>query len=182
MNTGLEGSPILMAYPPDITINRIIAETRTNEKKTTYGNQHGIHRLWKVESPEVQQQLIDAFVKVKTAYLADGHHRLESAARLAEDQRSDGLKTYNTISALYMATDQLRIQEYDRVVIPKTPVNKASLLEQLAKNFEMQASPGNEPVQPKSALSFWGCVLKVNGIPCLQKPHTYANKKPGSNN
>lgn len=32
-NTRLEGSPILLAYAPDITINRIIAETRTKNKK-----------------------------------------------------------------------------------------------------------------------------------------------------
>lgn len=178
-NTGLEGSPILMAYPPDITINRIIAETRTNEKRDTYGNQHGLHRLWKIENPELQQQLIAAFKKIKTAYLADGHHRLESAARLAEDQRSEGLKTYNTISALYMATDQLRIQEYDRVVIPKTTVNTVALFEQLAKNFEVQASPGNEPVQPKEPYLFGMCI-EAKWYSLLAKPHTYANKSPAA--
>ncbi|MGZ3751335.1 MAG: DUF1015 domain-containing protein, partial [Mucilaginibacter sp.] len=78
-NTGLEGSPILLAYPPDITVNRIIAETRANNQKITLGNQHGLHRLWKIEDPEIQQQLVGAFAHIPTAYLADGHHRIESS-------------------------------------------------------------------------------------------------------
>jgi uncharacterized protein (DUF1015 family) len=174
-NTGLEGSPVLLAYPPDITINRIIAETRTNVQKVTYGNQHGLHRLWKIEDPKVQQQLTGAFARVKTAYLADGHHRLESAARLAEDQRSDGLAVFDHISALYMATDQLRIQEYDRVVIPKSPVNKAELLEQLNKDFDVKGSLENNPIRPKEPYHFGMC---INGewYSLRAKPHTYENK------
>ena len=122
-NTGLEGSPILLTYPPDITVNRIIAETRTRNQKITLGNQHGLHRLWKIEDPKVLQQLIIAFANIPVAYLADGHHRIESAAILAKEQRLKKLPVYDTISSLYMAADQLRIEEYDRAVIPSNPVN-----------------------------------------------------------
>ena len=87
-NTGLEGSPILLAYHPDITVNRIIAETIKHTEKITYGNEHGLHHLWKIEDPVLQQHLIDAFAKIRTAYLADGHHRIESSASLAAEQRA----------------------------------------------------------------------------------------------
>src|SRR6202000_2063463 len=103
-NTGLEGSPILMAYPPDMTVNRIIAETRKNNQKTTLGNQHGLHRIWKIEDPQVQQQLIDAFAHIPIAYLADGHHRIESSAILAEEQRLAGVPVFEPIASLSLAT------------------------------------------------------------------------------
>jgi len=178
-NTGLEGSPILLTYSPDITINRIIAETRTHGQKTTYGNEHGLHLLWKIEDPEVLQQLVEAFARVKTAYLADGHHRLESAARLAEDQKESGMHVYDTISSLYMATDQLRIQEYDRVVVPKKPIDKTELFEQLNKNFQVLESPENKPVQPSEPYLFGMC---INGdwYSLLAGPHTYENKSAAS--
>lgn len=158
-NTGLEGSPILLAYHPDITVNRIIAETIKNNKKITYGNEHGLHHLWKIESPEMQQHLIDEFAKIKTVYLADGHHRIESSARLAAEQRAKGITEFDHISSLYMATDQLRIEEYDRVVVPSESIEKDAFLDRLRKHFDV--NPSNQQVQPRKLHHFGMCFEKT---------------------
>jgi uncharacterized protein (DUF1015 family) len=176
-NTGLEGSPILLTYPPDITINRIIAETRKRNQKITLGNQHGLHRLWKIETPEVQQQLIDAFASITIAYLADGHHRIESSAILAEEQRLKELPIYDTISSLYMATDQLRIEEYDRVVIPLNPVDKADFFKHLEQHFDIQ--PSKQFVQPRSVHCL-GLYFAGKWYNLTAKLHTYINKGAAS--
>ena len=172
-NTGLEGSPILLTYHPDLTINRIIAETRANNQKLTFGNQHGLHRLWKIDDTEVLQQLIRAFSHIPTAYLADGHHRIESSAILAEEQRSKGSCVFDTISSLYMATDQLRIEEYDRVVIHSEPIEKNIFFKQLEGHFEIH--PSREPVQPKSAHAL-GLYFTGKWYNLIARPHTYINK------
>ncbi len=172
-NTGLEGSPILMTYHPDLTINRIIAETRTKNQKLTFGNQHGLHRLWKIEDTEVLQQLTDAFAHVPTVYLADGHHRIESSAILAAEQRTKGLPGFDTISTLYMATDQLRIEEYDRVVVHSEPIEKNILFKQLEEHFEIHHS--KEPVQPRSAHTL-GFYFTGKWYSLVARPHTYINK------
>jgi uncharacterized protein (DUF1015 family) len=172
-NTGLEGSPILLAYQPDMIINRIIAETRVNNQKTTLGNQHGLHRLWKIEDPKVQQQLIDTFAHIPIAYLADGHHRIESAAILAREQQAKGLPVHDTISSLYMATDQLRIEEYDRVIIPSQPIEKAELFKHLSLNFDIQ--PSKQPVQPKATHDL-GLYFARKWYCLTARPHTYINK------
>jgi uncharacterized protein (DUF1015 family) len=178
--TGLEGSPILVAYPPDITINRIIAETRANGQKVTLGNQQGLHRLWKIENEQVQNQLIEAFANIQTVYLADGHHRLESAAMLVKEQRQKVQPAFDTITSLFMATDQLRIQEYDRVVIPKQQVDKIDLMQQLGKHFDIRKSPENKLVQPRE-LHRVGMYLGGNWYQLAAKPHTYINKGAAEN-
>ncbi len=172
-NTGLEGSPVLLAYPPDITINRIIAETRANNQKITLGNQYGLHRLWKIEDDKVQQHLVDAFMHIPTVYLADGHHRLESAAILAGEQRSEGLPLYDWISSLYMATDQLRIEEYNRVVIPSSTIEKTEFFKQLTGHFDIR--PSKQVVQPKS-IHCIGLYFAGKWYSLTAKPHTYVNK------
>ncbi|MDB5137884.1 MAG: hypothetical protein JWP37_4487 [Mucilaginibacter sp.] len=177
-NTSLEGSPILLAYPPDITINRIIAETRKNNQKTTLGNQQGLHRLWKIESPEVQRQLIDAFAHIQTVYLADGHHRIESAARLEQDQKEKRLPVFDTISSLYMATDQLRIEEYDRVVIPPQKIEKIWFFQQLDRCFDIQSS--KIPVQPRGVHCL-GLYFGGKWYNLVARPHTYINKGAAAN-
>ncbi|HTK21074.1 MAG TPA: DUF1015 domain-containing protein [Mucilaginibacter sp.] len=177
-NTGLEGSPVLLAYHPDITINRMIAETINNNKKITYGNEHGLHHLWKIEDPVVQQHLIDAFAKIKTAYLADGHHRLESSALLAAEQRDKGLNEFGQISSLYMATDQLRIEEYDRVVVPSESIEKEAFFDQLKQHFDIH--PSKQQVQPRKPHHF-GMYFDQNWFELTAKPPLYSNQNAAAN-
>ncbi|HTI58467.1 DUF1015 family protein [Mucilaginibacter sp.] len=137
-NTGLEGSPILMTYAPGVTINRIIAETMAaGHNKTSISNHEVVHTLWRIEDEAILHELVSAFAKVEKVYLADGHHRLESAYQLANEQRANNETVWGTIGTLYMATDQLRIQEFDRVVFSDHPINKAHLLEKIGKGFEV---------------------------------------------
>ena len=177
-NTGLEGSPILLAYPPDVTINRIIAETRSNNRKVTYGNENGLHHLWKIEVPALQRQLIEAFARIKTVYLADGHHRIESSALLADEQRSNGSPVFDHISSLYMATDQLRIEEYDRVVIPSHPIEKQAFFDQLVQHFDIH--PSKQGVQPRAPHQI-GLHFSGKWYELTARPHTYINKSAAAN-
>ena len=143
-NTGLEGSPVLLTYAPTIAINRIIAETKASPEKAALGNEHGLHKIWKIKDGRAQEALIKAFAEIGTVYLADGHHRIESAA----------LSGFEHISSLYMATDQLRIEEYDRVVIPEHTINMTNLFGYLQKFFYLRESTGNQPVRPRQRGNF----------------------------
>ena len=147
--TGLEGSPVLLTYPPNLVINRIIAETRATGKKTSLGNREGFHRLWKIEDEETIKKLTEAFAQTGTVYLADGHHRLESAGKLAAEQQPAGLPVFDAISSLYIASDQLRMQEYDRVVLPDQPVEKELLLNRLMESFFIEEAKNKRPIQPR---------------------------------
>jgi len=171
-HTGLEGSPVLLTYKPDVTINRIIAETRTNRNGVTMGRGTAMHTLWKIEDKTIIKQLITAFAEVQTAYLADGHHRLAAAAEMAAEQRANGLLVFDTISSLYIATDQLRIREYDRVYLPEQPIEKQQFLRQITNDFIVDNSPGNKPIRP-SKLHRMGMLLENNWYRLTPKPHTY---------
>ncbi|MFI5160466.1 MAG: DUF1015 family protein [Sphingobacteriales bacterium] len=148
-HTGLEGNPVVLAYPPDVLINRIIADTKAGCSRSSVGNRFGFHRLWKIEQEETLELLVAAFGRVPMVYLADGHHRLESASVLATEQESSGRKVFGTISSLYLSTDQLKIREFDRVVLPDPPIKKESLFDQLRCHFHLREATGNRPVRPE---------------------------------
>lgn len=131
-HTGLEGSPVLLTYPPDRAINRIIAETIASQKKSTVGSKKSQHRIWKIQDTAALNDLIGTFARIEQVYLADGHHRLAGTERLAEENGADAF-----VSSLYIASDQLRIIDYHRVVIPELPVNKAYLLKCLSEICEL---------------------------------------------
>lgn len=174
-HTGLEGSPVLLTYPPDGTVNAIIAMTKARPPKAIFANGHGRHRLWKIEDTALHQALIAAFVRIKTTYTADGHHRLASAAELAAEQRKKGLAAYDSLSTLYMDTDQLQIEEYDRVVVPDRPVQKEELFRFLQQHFYIRESAGNRPVQPKE-LHRMGMYMDGQWYHLLAKSLTYDSK------
>lgn len=174
-HTGLEGSPVLLTYTPDVTINRIIAETRVSDDTITMGNAQAVHKLWKIKDEMVIEQLVSAFAEIKTAYLADGHHRFASSARLAEEQKAKGLPVFGTISSLYIATDQLRIREYDRVYLPQETLDKQQLFSRIAENFYICESPQNLPVRPDK-LHQMGMLIDGAWYLLTPKPHTYANE------
>ncbi len=146
-NARLEGSPVLFTYQPHIAVNRIIAETIQRNNKTSLSNHEATHMLWKIDNEAVLDELIAAFAQIETIYLADGHHRLESAAKLASEQRNDGEQVFDSISSLYMAADQLRIAEFDRVVMPSTTMNRTELLTKIGEQFEVLKS--ENPIKPQ---------------------------------
>ena len=163
-NTGLEGSPILLTYAPDPIIDGMIAQNKIGFADVRYENETGIHRLWKIENPEILQKLIAAFAKIKAVYLADGHHRKRSGELL--------LPLFNSISALYMSTAELKIRRYNRVVVPGQPVNPEWLFQALLPHFYLQESFNNKAIQPSEERRL-GMYFQGNWYHLKAKPNTY---------
>jgi len=164
--TGLEGSPVLLTYTPNTQVNRLITHIKATSKQSTTGNSQSVHRIWHTCDPELIRRLADAFKSVGPVYLADGHHRTESAMRLPEME---------TISTLYMATDQLRIGEFHRVVIPDVSFNKTRLKRELAANFKTTPVSPNLPVLPETAHRM-GMIAGGRWYSLTPRAHTYTGK------
>jgi uncharacterized protein (DUF1015 family) len=114
------------------------------------------HILWRIDNAATIQELTAAFAQVKATYLADGHHRFESSSSLAAEQRANGEKIFDTISTLYMATDQLRIQEFDRVVTPSTAIDINDILGKVNQRFDIVKSEC--AIQPREPHKIGMCV------------------------
>ena len=147
--TGLEGSPVLLTYKPSEAINRLIHEAKAgNRQQIICGDGSNIHRLWKITDPEMLAAFALAFDAIGAVYMADGHHRLGSARKLLMEQKAKGEPVFETISALYIAADQLCIREYDRIFLPEKPFKTEWLLKELTKNFYLMESTSNRRVRP----------------------------------
>ncbi|MFI5158549.1 MAG: DUF1015 family protein [Sphingobacteriales bacterium] len=173
-HTGLEGSPILLTYPSNPVIDNIISENKQGIPDVRYESVAGIHKLWKIEKPEIQGQLISAFAGIESVYLADGHHRKHSAQLLLQEQAKNGVSLFDTISALYMSTQELKIRKYNRVVIPNLPISKGWLFNQLLPHFDIQESFNNTPVQPFEARKI-GMYMQGNWYQLKARPSTYSS-------
>ncbi|MDB5004419.1 MAG: hypothetical protein JWQ34_2644 [Mucilaginibacter sp.] len=148
-HTRLEGSPVLLTYVPDAEIDQMISTFKCEPAFSSLIDEQGNHRLWRVEDC---QPLIDAFARLGPVYVADGHHRLESAAELSGDIKSFGKPVYDSLSTLYMSATELRSRDYHRAVILAAPVDTARLLQQLSWNFAIRST--KELVRPTKKHQF----------------------------
>lgn len=146
--TGLEGSPILLTYHSNQLIDSLIAINKQGFPDVHYESTDGIHKLWRIDHPERLKQLMAAFAGIETVYLADGHHRKQSAELLLRQQLKNKQTRFGAISALYMSLSELKIREYHRVIIPDRAVSGEQLLSKLQAHFDIQKSFKNKAIEP----------------------------------
>jgi uncharacterized protein (DUF1015 family) len=121
-------------------ISDLITETVTGEPLYDFGCPQQIRNtVWKVSGARAAD-FIAAFAEVPTLYVADGHHRLEAAARAryllrAENPNHTGAEDYNFVMAGIFPAEDLRILPYNRVVRDLNGLSEAEFLQRVSENF-----------------------------------------------
>lgn len=94
-------------------------------------------RVWRVTE---FGQWLKAFAKVPSLYIADGHHRAESAKLARERLRAanpdhDGSEDYNFVLAGLFPSEDLNILPYNRVIKGLNGCDNEDLFARIRKNF-----------------------------------------------
>ena len=129
--------PVFLAYRGQPNIDKIVNEEMIKRPMFHFVADDGVtHTGWRVEC---EDELIEACSTIDVAYIADGHHRSESAARAAielsnANPEHDGSEEYNWFLAVLFPSSQLHILSYNRVVLD---LNRNSSVEFIAKCKEL---------------------------------------------
>ncbi|MDA0176861.1 DUF1015 domain-containing protein [Mesoflavibacter profundi] len=156
---GFNAEPVLLTYPKNNTISAIIKEKQKEraefEFTTTYRD---THYLWLIDNPEDINAISDAFKNIKTLYIADGHHRSSSSKLLCEDLKSNNLQhtgneTYNYFMSYLICEEELKINQFNRLVKDLNGLSKEEFLIQLDTMFRIE-NRGIMPYQPSKQHHF----------------------------
>ncbi|HNF51595.1 MAG TPA: DUF1015 family protein [Chitinophagales bacterium] len=99
------------------------------------------HQLWKIDNENIIQKLVTLFKEqVPASYIADGHHRSAASAKVGKQLREEnpnhtGNESYNYFLSCLFPSNQLQIQDYNRVVKDLNDLSEATLLEKIAQHF-----------------------------------------------
>ncbi len=114
------------------------------------------HTFWVVDDGKVIKELKTAFGRIRTLYVADGHHRSASAAKVGAKRREanpghTGQEEYNYFMSVAFPDHELTIIDYNRVVKDLNGQDAAGFLAALeAAGFEVVAEGGSgEPARPE---------------------------------
>ena len=146
--------PILFAHRPDPDIDRLIdAATRGREADSRAVVDDAEHAIWVLADRAVIAALTNAFDRLGTFYVADGHHRLDATTLVAEAGRPhEHEDARNYVLGVSFPADQLRILGYHRIVRDLDGLSPAEFLTRLDLGFVVAAMDTARP--PRAPGSF----------------------------
>jgi len=143
-----QAGPIFLTYRADASMDELVDQAKQQDPVYSFVAPDGVqHRVWRMIDAEPFQQ---AFENVPVTYVADGHHRSASAARVARmradaNPAHDGTEPYNWFLTVLFPDDQLRIMAYNRIVQDLNGLDLDSFLQRVGERFDVQASGVSKP-------------------------------------
>jgi uncharacterized protein (DUF1015 family) len=129
---------ILIAFRDTNRICELISDIVTQRPLYDFSCEGGVRQtVWKTTATT---EFVDAFLEVPALYVADGHHRLESASlarRALRDANPShtGIEEYNFVLAGVFPAGDLKILPYNRVVHDLNGLSSKEFLERVTENF-----------------------------------------------
>lgn len=148
-------SPVFFTYRHQDTIDQTVNKV-IQSKAPVYDfvSDDGIgHALWLMDDPADIAAIQKAFAGMSYLYVADGHHRTASAAKvgiLRREQHPDytGEEEFNFFMAVIFPDNQLKIFDYNRVVKDLHGHTAEGFLRQVSEKFEVTPMQQSGPWHP----------------------------------
>ena len=147
--------PIFLAYRSRTEIDAIVERCKRKDSLYDFRSLDGIaHRAWRIDGEEEIGKLQEAFAKVESLYIADGHHRCASAIRVALQRRKEKPEggEFDSILSVLFPDDQLMIMEYNRVVKDLNGLSEEEFLSRIGESFLVEKVDG--PYRPERKGTF----------------------------
>lgn len=153
---GANTEPVFFFFRKNENISEIMRRiTDTQPPEYDIVDSSGVrHRLWPVGDGEICGRLLQLFEALPCMYIADGHHRTASAAKVGQMRRTafpdgDGSEEFNRFMAVAFPADQLNIFGYHRLVQDLNGLSEAQFLKELSGICRIEAQGPEEIVPPR---------------------------------
>lgn len=180
--TGLDANPVLITYQPHETIDQIteqyLQEIPTLDFTFTDGT---AHKIWAISEQQDIEAIVKAFADMPAVYIADGHHRAASMAKMGlqkkmlNGKKHQGTELYNYFSTVYMNTNEVKVLEFNRLVRDLDGLTHDEFLLGLTHSFIVEKS--DVPVKPDTFHKI-GMYLNHQWYILKPKPEIYDAKNP----
>jgi uncharacterized protein (DUF1015 family) len=179
-NTGL----IFLTYRSQEEINTMINTwIEAHAPIYDFTTEDGIqHTVWSIDNNEVIDALVKLFDTVDFLYVADGHHRTASAAKVGTMRREQnpgytGDEEFNYFLSVLFPSEQLYIMDYNRVVKDLHDLSEEEFLRKVEEKFDVDLYQGEGQYKPVERHTF-GMYLEGKWYKLTAKAGTYNEDDP----
>jgi uncharacterized protein (DUF1015 family) len=176
--------PIFLTYAPNATVRSVVEKIVATVPINDFTSADDIrHSLWLVDEPKDIKDICDAFdTEIPCTYIADGHHRAASAAKVGKKLQSQnpshtGREEYNFFLSVLFPADELAIMDYNRVVKDLNGLTKESLIEKVSERFTVAPVDGDQ-AKPAQLHDF-GIYIEGQWYRLTAKDNAYTNDPIG---
>jgi uncharacterized protein (DUF1015 family) len=178
--SGAQTGNVFLAYRNNLGLDALI-ENWKKTKTAVYdfeADDEIQHTIWVVNDELTIQNISSIFEnEIPCTYIADGHHRAASAAKVRAALGANAGKNADYFLTTLFPSNQLYIMDYNRVVKDLHGLTPAAFLEAVAKQFDVEQL-SKEPFKP-AALHEIGMYLNGSWYKLTAKPGTFTEDPIG---
>ncbi len=183
--TGAQTGIVFLAYNDCESVQTIIDEWKQNhEPEYDFTGKDGVrHIFWVIDNYAKVASITHNFsINVPCTYIADGHHRAASAAKVCKEMRNNGFSIGGDESFNYFVTcifpeSQLEIMDYNRVVKDLNGKTPEQFIAELGNEFTV-TKLGATAFKPAKAHEF-GMYLDGSWYQLVAKEGTFSTDPIG---
>ncbi|GAB2671575.1 DUF1015 domain-containing protein [Flavihumibacter cheonanensis] len=141
--SGAQTGNVFLAYRDVAAINSLIENWKQRTPLYDFVAEDGIgHTIWVVNEDAAIAQITELFAKeVPYTYIADGHHRAASAAKVRKSLEAGYHDHANYFLTTLFPAGELHIMDYNRVVKDLNGHTESDFLRALYDHFEVERMP-----------------------------------------
>ena len=168
---GANTGPVFLTYRDEPPVTALVNAKVKEAPAHDFTAPDGIrHTAWRVAGGEAW---IKAFGRVPLTYIADGHHRAASAARVARLRRAQnpnhtGAEDYNWFLCVLFPASELKILPYNRLVLDLNGLAPAEFLARAKAAFGLEEQAAPTPTAVGQVSMYLGG--KWYGLRCTMDP------------
>jgi len=156
--TSAHTSPVFLTYRENKEISEIIKSWTEKEPLYDFTSEDEVtHTVWIIDNKKNVDKISEIFKTVDYLYIADGHHRAASAAKVSNIKREEnknytGEEEFNYFLVIAYPDSELEVLAYNRTVKDLNGLAKDEFLKAVEGKFEINIS--ENPVEPKEKHTF----------------------------
>jgi uncharacterized protein (DUF1015 family) len=148
-------SPVFFTYRHQDDIDAIVEKVCKNSAPVyDFNSDDGIgHTLWLMDNDADIKAIEAAFARMRYLYVADGHHRTASAAKVGLVRREHnpnftGEEEFNYFMTVIFPDNHLKIFDYNRVVKDLNGYSTDEYMNKVKENWNVQEVPAGADYKP----------------------------------
>jgi uncharacterized protein (DUF1015 family) len=150
------GEPVLLTFEAGEWYDELIDQVTATPPEYDFTSDDGLHHnLWVINNADTVMVISQHMQQAGDLYIADGHHRIASAARYCQQEREKGLcapdEPCNYFLAYMIPTDKIKVFEFNRLVKDLNGMTVDEFIAQLKNDFDVyEIGPAKLRVKKKN--------------------------------
>ncbi|MEO7524392.1 MAG: DUF1015 family protein [Ferruginibacter sp.] len=171
--TGAQTGNVFLAYKNIVDVDTLVNKW-TAEKNPQYdfiSDDHIQHSIWIVNDDATITNITNLFkTQAPCTYIADGHHRAASAAKVRSALGKKATTNSNYFLTTLFPSSQLQIMDYNRLIKDLNGMNEGEFLNRLEEKFTIERK--DKAYRPEAVHQF-GLYMDKQWYKLTSKPGTF---------